>query len=129
MVTSIREVVHIFREARSRIEETFGRESAKDIVSAVVQGEKPREGITASGEEYFVHGVGYTVVLPNGGQVHMDSSRDGGEIFSVYDMQLFFTTSLVELPPSVDVITRSCEELCMEGLLVKVEGGDYLLPR
>jgi hypothetical protein len=128
MMTSVREVVHIFREARLRIEATFGRESAKDIVSAVVQGAKPRERFITGGEEYFVHGIGYTVVLPNGGQVHLDSSRNG-DILSVYDIQQFFTTSLVEAAPGIDEITSSCDELCMEGLLVKAEGRKYLLPR
>jgi hypothetical protein len=128
MMTSIRGVIHIFRESRSRIEATFGKESAKDIVLAVVQGEKAREGVIATGEEYFIHGVGYTVVLPNAGQVHVDSSRNG-DILSVYDIQQFFTTSLMEEAPDIEKITIACEELCLEGLLAKAEGRKYLLPR
>lgn len=127
-VTGMQEVIRVFSEARSKIEATFGRQSSEGIVSAVLRGEKPREGVVATGEEYFVHGIGYTVVLQNGGQVHLDS-WEGGDILSIYDIQRFLVTSQADPVPDIDNITSACEDMCLEGLLVKAEGRKYLLPR
>ncbi len=80
----------LFLQAKKDIELTFSVGSAAEIVSAVLKGRKAREGRTLSGREYFVHGIGYTVVMPSGGNVHFDSGDRGeGDVFSVHDVRFF----------------------------------------
>ena len=79
-----------FAEAKAAIESPFDVMSAAEIVSAVLQGRMPREGRCVNGLEYFVHGVGYTIMIDSGGQVHFDGGDGGiGDVFSAYDIQEF----------------------------------------
>ncbi len=101
-----------FAQAKRDIELTFSVGSAADIVSAVLKGRKAREGSTLSGLEYFVHGIGYTVVVPSGGQVHFDSGGHGeGDVFSAYDIQLFLETSGRAQLPTIEGIRTILNDL------------------
>jgi hypothetical protein len=82
-----------FAEAKAAIEETFCVVGAPEIVSAVLAGSRPRQGLCAGGLEYFVHGIGYTVVFPDGGQIHIDGDASGDDVFSCYDMSFFLESS------------------------------------
>jgi hypothetical protein len=82
-----------FRVGKRAMEQHFGVSSTSGIVEAVLQGGMPRQGQTGDGLEYFVHGVGYTVTLPDGGEVHIDAERSGGDCFKVYDVCQYLETS------------------------------------
>jgi len=117
-----------YRMARSQMEHDFNAESTSTIISQVNRGEKPREGTLSNGLEYFVHGIGYTVTLPSGGQVHIDSAPEG-DSFSVYDLQLFIETSGEEPVPGISAIADTCNEKVRDGELSSISEWKYLLPR
>lgn len=101
-------------------------ESAVEIVTAVVRKERPRSGRCVNGYEYFVHGAGYTVVLPSGGQVHLDGSGEG-DVFTAYDMAHFLEDSGVERGCRVAEVRDVCDELCDIGVITKAARGYVLL--
>lgn len=117
---AVTDVLASFVQAKQDIERTFGLASAADLVAAVLKGRKARVGRTLDGLEYFVHGIGYTVVVPSGGQAHFDSGDHGeGDVFSAYDILLFMETSgHVPLPP-VDGVKAVLNDLSSEGKLMR----------
>jgi proline racemase len=117
-----------YQMARSEMEDAFNTNSTTAIVSAVNRGEKARQGALSNDLEYFVHGIGYTVTLPSGGQVHIDSAP-GGDSFSVYDIQQFIETSGEGRAPDISVIANVCEEKVRNGELLAISEWKYLLPR
>jgi hypothetical protein len=124
MVNDIREAVvgalAAFVLAKSAIELTFDATSATEIVSAVLKGQKAREGRCVNGLEYFVHGIGYTVVTPSGGQVHYDSGDAGeGDVFSANDIRFFLETSQHMPVPAIDDIKRILNDLRSSGIVLQ----------
>jgi len=117
-----------FRMARSQMEDAFHADSTSAIISAVNRGEKPRRGKLPDGLEYFVHGIGYTVSLPSGGEIHIDSAP-GGDSFSVYDIQQFVETSGEERDLDTSAIANVCEGKARSGELTALSEWKYLLPR
>jgi hypothetical protein len=117
-----------YRLARSKMEGAFAASSASAIVSEVNRGERARQGKLPDGLEYFVHGIGYTVTLPAGGQVHIDSSPDGDSL-SIYDIQHFMETSGEENVPGLTAITDVCDEKVRSGELSAISEWQFLLPR
>ncbi|MGY0234419.1 DUF6896 domain-containing protein [Longispora urticae] len=116
-----------FRKAREHIFEAFGKPSASELVSAVLAGEIPRRGKLPNGLEYFVHGIGYTVVLGTGSHVHVDAS-EMGDSFSVYDIDFFFKSDDAEIiAPELLTITEICDRLVIGGTLGKVGERHYVL--
>lgn len=121
------EALRCFVQASAAVKATFHADSASGIVAAVLQGERARNGVCDNGWEYFVHGVGYTVVVPSGGQVHFDGSVQG-DFFTAYDMSFFSET--VDGADKVDVATVNvwCETMCERGSLRRVGKFKYSLP-
>jgi hypothetical protein len=117
-----------YRMARSEMEGAFNTNSTTSIISAVNRGERSRQGALSNDLEYFVHGIGYTVTLPSGGQVHIDSAPDG-DSFSVYDIQQYIETSGEGRAPDISVIASVCEEKVRNGELSAISEWKYLLPR
>lgn len=110
----------LFLQAKKDIELTFSVESAAEIVSAVLKGRKAREGRTLNGLEYFVHGIGYTVVMPSGGNVHFDSGDRGeGDVFSAHDIQLFLETSGHVPVPAIEEVKSTLSDLHSSGMLLR----------
>jgi hypothetical protein len=125
---SVSRALDVFRMARSQMEGAFNANSTRAIISAVHRGEKPRQGTLPDGLEYFVHGIGYTIALPSGGQIHIDSAPDGDSL-SVYDIQQFIETSAEERAPDISAIATVCEEKVRKGELLAMSEWKYLLPR
>jgi hypothetical protein len=115
-----------FRNAKNAIEETFEASRAPEIVSAVLSHSFPRNGTCSNGYAYTVHGIGYTVTLPDGGEVHLDGSPEG-DCFTVYDLELFFETSSEFHEMNIGEIERECSRMEGEGLLRKTRTGVYVL--
>src|SRR5690606_35580889 len=107
---------------RSAISQTFGVTSVPDIVQSVLSGEMPRQGFCSNGWSYFVHGVGFTVVTPEEGQIHMDGSPEG-DCFSIYDMALFLETA--EMVEQVDAaeVEKQCARLAELGEIIRLRSG------
>lgn len=109
-----------FVQAKRDIELTFAAGSTEEIVSAVLKGRKAREGRTLGRLDYFVHGVGYTVVVPSGGQVHFDAGELGqGDVFSAYDIKVFLETSGNASQPDVESIKQVLMDLHSAEMLVR----------
>jgi hypothetical protein len=121
------QVLVSFAQARAAIKATFGVGSAPEIVAAVLHGERSRNGVCNNGWEYYVHGVGYTVVLPSGGQVHLDGSEQG-DFFTAYDVSFFLETE--EGLDKIDAVTVKawCETMCERNLLCRAGESKYSLP-
>jgi hypothetical protein len=115
-------------EARAAMEATFGVTGAPAIVSAVLKGVRPRTGRCLNGLEYFVHGIGYTVVFPSGGQAHIDGGPTG-DIFSVYDLSFFLETLDDDPVPSSEALTVELDALVSAGELSQVAVGKFAVPR
>jgi hypothetical protein len=108
----------LFLQAKRDLELTFSAGSASEIVSAVLKGQKTREGHTLNGLEYFVHGIGYTVVMSSGGNIHFDSGDRGeGDVFSAHDIQFFLETSGRNPVPAIDEIKSVLNDLNSSGIL------------
>jgi len=120
------EALNDFRKAKRAIEETFEASSAPEIVSAVLSHSLPRSGTCSNGFDYSVHGIGYTVTLPDGGEVHLDGSRQG-DCFTLYDLELYFETSSRFEEMDVEDIERECSLMTEQGVLQKIRTGVYLL--
>lgn len=117
-----------FEEARRVIERTFGASSASDIVAKVLRGEMPRNGLCDNGLEYMVHGVGYTVVLTSGAQVHIDSGGDS-DCFTLYDLRFYLQDAETGNAPSVADLAEVCEVLSRAGRLRRVDEIGFELGR
>jgi hypothetical protein len=102
------DAVSKFLHARDCLEETFGVRGASKVVADVLGGERERSGSCVGGLEYLVHGIGYTVVQPDGGQLHIDAGKDDRDVITVYDIQLFLETA----SPGVEVDVAEIEECC-----------------
>ncbi|WP_143676040.1 MULTISPECIES: DUF6896 domain-containing protein [Streptomyces] len=123
-IQAIEQAASNFTEAASAIEHTFQLEGASSITAAVNRKKFPRKGRCENGYEYFVHGFGYTVIVPPEGQVHVDGGSEG-DYFTIYDMALFLETSGLRTDPSYSEIREGCEYLCSTGRLKKVQDGKY----
>jgi hypothetical protein len=110
-----------FREAKVAIGTSFSADSAAEIVSAVVNGKMPRRGRCSNGLEYFVHGVGYTVITEAGGQAHIDSCGADGDCFSVYDVRFFMETAGFETVPDIADIRSACQRLATSGVVRQLD--------
>jgi hypothetical protein len=117
-----------FLSARDCVEGTFGVRGAENIVAGVLRGDHHRKGTCADGSEYLVHGVGYTVVLLGGGQVHIDAGANGLDVITSFDIQFFLETA----PPGVETdiveIEEQCSLLVDRGFLGRVTSRRYSLP-
>lgn len=122
---SVRSAVASFFLARRLVADSFGTASASELVSAVLSGVHPRRGFCSNGWEYFVHGVGYTVVMPDGAQLHIDGSNSG-DVLSLYDIR-FYMESLDCVVPSIDEVRRDCDLLATAGNLMQVDEVRYAL--
>lgn len=104
-------------DARRLVADVFGVSSASSLVRRVLDGEVPRQGHFPNGLEYFVHGVGYTVVFDDGAQAHLDAcDGDGGDCFTVYDVRGFLQDKCEQVP-SLESIREVCDEWVARGQL------------
>lgn len=116
-------------DARRLVADVFGVSSASSLVRRVLDGEIHRQGHLPNGLEYFVHGVGYTVVFDNGAQAHLDacdSDSDGGDCFTVYDVRGFLQDTS-ERVPSLESVREVCDEWVARGQLGMSGGATYLV--
>ncbi|MEV8636329.1 hypothetical protein AB0395_32215 [Streptosporangium sp. NPDC051023] len=130
MATQGRDVIEAalasFAEAKAAIEETFGVVGAPEIVNAVLAGSRPRQGRCTNGLEYFVHGIGYTVVFPDDAQVHIDGDESGDDVFSLYDM-LFFLENSGKTSPSAREVQDLLDELVASDQLRRAGGDKFVV--
>ncbi|RMI45548.1 DUF6896 domain-containing protein [Streptomyces triticirhizae] len=120
--------LNAFRAGREAMARHFGAASAAHFLRAVLDGARPREGTTSEGLEYFVHGVGYTITLADGGEVHLDAERSGGECFKAYDICLYLETAGHVACPDAAPVRAELRRRAQRGELVAVDHGAYLLP-
>jgi uncharacterized protein DUF6896 len=85
----VEEALSSFVEAKAAMEGAFGTRGAAAVVRSVITRTQPRSGWLPDGREYFVHGIGYTVVLSDESPAHIDADESGQDIFSSYDMMYF----------------------------------------
>ena len=119
LILQVSRAIDCFREARAAIRETFSIVSAAEVVGRVLSHEIPRYGYCRNGLEYYVHGVGYTVILRNGAQVHIDSVGER-DCFSIYDLRNFLEEDTEEDSPSIPELERVCADLVDSGELSRV---------
>ena len=112
--------------AREAIEGEFGLVGAPAIVHSVLKGLVPRQGQLSGGSEYFVHGIGYTVVFPNEGPAHIDGSNLG-DLFSVYDLSFYLETSGIDPVPDIEELEAVLDDMVESGALRKAGPRKYLL--
>ncbi|NIL58212.1 DUF6896 domain-containing protein [Salinispora arenicola] len=114
-------------DARRLVADVFGVSSASSLVRRVLDGEIHRQGHFPNGLEYFVHGVGYTVVFDNGAQAHLDAcDGDGGDCFTVYDARGFLQDTS-ERVPSLESVREVCDEWVARGQLGMSGEATYLV--
>lgn len=116
-----------FREAKRIMDDFSGGTTATDLVKAVHENRIDRNGRTPAGHEYAVHGIGYTVTLGNGGDVHLDGSQAGEDCFKVYDVIRYLDTAEGPDAPAVAAVVPLLEERVERGELGKLERGYYTL--
>lgn len=122
----VRSVLRAFDGARHAVRDTLTLGSARAVTAAVVAGEIPQEGDLADGAEYYWHGIGYTVVLAGGGQIHVDAAPSGdADLVTVHDIHWFLESSGMPAP-SVDALDAACIRMCEEGLLDRIAEGKYM---
>ena len=114
-----------FASAKAAMEAQFGLVGAPAIVRSVLKGMVPRQGKLRDGSEYFVHGIGYTVVFSDEGQAHID--EDLGDLFSVYDLSLHMQTSGVGPVPGIEELEAVLEVMTESGNLRKGGPKRYLI--
>jgi hypothetical protein len=122
----LEQVLESFSQAYAAILDTFRADSAPQIVSAVLKGEMPRNGSCINGWAYYVHGIGFTVVLPSGGQVHFDGSEQG-DFFTVYDISFFLETAEGLDDVDQSEIIKWCNAMCERKALRCLGGVRYSL--
>lgn len=115
-----------FAEAKAAMEVEFGLVGAPVIVRSVLKGAVPRHGKLRGGSEYFVHGIGYTVVYSGGGQAHIDGSQLG-DLFSVYDLSFYMETSGIDPVPDIEELVAVLEGMTESGELRKAEPKKYFI--
>jgi hypothetical protein len=115
-----------FTKASAAIRATFSADSAPQIVAAVLKGEMPRNGTCINGWDYYVHGVGFTVVLPSGGQVHFDGSAYG-DFFTIHDVTFFLETSEELDEIGLPLVRAWCETMCEQNKLRCLGDAKYSL--
>lgn len=120
-------VIADFSSETAAIETTFGLDSASEIVSAVLRGCGSRNGNCDNGWEYFVHGFGYTVVLPTGGQVHFDGSNEG-DFFTKYDLAFFLESDERFKDPDDPAVGKMIADMCARRKIRCLPDGRYGLP-
>ncbi|MDT7784493.1 MAG: hypothetical protein QOF58_2912 [Pseudonocardiales bacterium] len=121
----VRAAVEAFYQARAAMMKDFRARTASDVVSAVLTGSMPRQGNCANGWGYFVHGVGYTVVLPSEAQLHIDAGKDV-DVISVFDLR-FYLEGIGCGALELAAIREQCEALVVEGLLGELDGTNFEL--
>ena len=125
----LRDVLAAWRGARHEMEMLLGVATAGAVVEGMHRGAWPRRGTLPDGVAYFGRGIGYTVVLPDGGQVHLDAS-DGGDSFTVSDLMMFFRTSQRPGggdPPSARALEKALKRIAADGSVRQLAPGKYLL--
>jgi hypothetical protein len=126
----VQTVIESFRVARAKMNAASGGADATAAVLAVRQGLIPREGVLDDGLEYFVHGVGYTVVMPSEAQAHIDAGS-AGDMFTNHDIRTYLRTAEDgQLPVlTIEEIRDATDKLSSDGKLVElIEGMEFALP-
>jgi hypothetical protein len=88
---------------------------------SVRQGGEPHEGMTASGIEYSVHGIGCRFVTPDGSMVDLDIDGDARPIFNPWRVRLW-VRSAGGPEPDDESIRDEAAELVRQGELSVVRG-------
>jgi hypothetical protein len=115
-----------FVSAKEAMEAEFGLVGAPAIVHSVLKGTVPRQGKLRGGSEYFVHGIGYTVVFSDEGQAHIDGS-DLGDLFSVYDLSFYMETSGVGPVSGIEELEAVLDGMVESGELRKAGPKKYFI--
>ncbi|MFC8850353.1 MULTISPECIES: DUF6896 domain-containing protein [unclassified Micromonospora] len=127
VVAEVSSAIDGLLHARRLVAEAFGVSSASSLVRRVLDGEVPRQGHFLNGLEYFVHGVGYTVVYDSGAQAHLDAcDGDGGDCFTVYDVRGFLRDTCDQVP-SLESIREVCNEWVARGQLSMSGEATYMV--
>ncbi|TNM32242.1 DUF6896 domain-containing protein [Streptomyces sedi] len=118
-----------FREGRRAMARRGGVASVEGIVGAVLRGALPRAGRTGEGWEYQVHGIGYTVTLADGGDVHLDAAPGGGACFRAFDVRQYLeSASDAAAPAGLGRLGAELRRRAGRGELTALPGGGFLLP-
>lgn len=114
-----------FRQAKRSMDRLSGGTSAADVLRRVRLGTLPREGRTAEGHPYFVHGFGYTLTLESGGDVHLDAAGQDLDSFKVYDIRAYLADVEPAGVPDAARLTPLLDEHARSGSLVPLARGAY----
>ncbi|MGN9909673.1 DUF6896 domain-containing protein [Phytohabitans sp. LJ34] len=117
----VRAAVAVFHELKAAVEHHLGVTSTKELVSRVIRGAAPRRGTLPGGEEYFVHGIGYTVTTRAGAPVHLDGCGGDSSCFKTWDIRSY----LEDTDVSLDEIAATCGDLVAEGTLREIDDATF----
>jgi len=130
-VDAVRSYVVALREVRSRLfADLPGMAGVQDIMFAVrSQRTMAREGRTASGVEYSVHGAGCRMTDEDGREVDVDLVPDSHtaievEAFDVWRIKFFLSSSGYH-PLTNEELNAACEQLAACGELRVVKQGRW----
>ncbi|WP_146231675.1 DUF6896 domain-containing protein [Lentzea atacamensis] len=130
-VDAVRSYVVALREVRSRLfADLPGMTGVQDIMFAVrSQRTMAREGRTASGIEYSVHGAGCRMTDEDGREVDVDLVPDSHtanevEAFDVWRIKYFLSSNGFH-PLTDEELNAACEQLAACGELRVVEQGRW----
>lgn len=130
-VDAVRSYVVALREVRSRLfADLPGMTGVQDIMFAVrSQRTMAREGRTASGIEYSLHGAGCRMTGEDGREVDVDLIRDPHttvevEAFDVWRIKFFLSGNGYH-PLADEELNAACEQLAASGELRVVEQGRW----
>jgi hypothetical protein len=120
----VRAAVAVFHDLKAAVEHHLGVTSTKELVSRVIHGAAPRRGTLPGGEEYFVHGSGYTVTTRTGAPVHIDGCGGDASCFKTWDIRSYLRDTDAD-DVSLDEIAATCVDLVAEGVLREAGDATY----
>ncbi|WP_200308855.1 DUF6896 domain-containing protein [Streptomyces adelaidensis] len=126
--TPATEVVRAFLESHRTIEAVLARRypefsALPAVLAGVRERELGREGRTADGFTYKVHGRGCRMSDPDWRVVDIDLLPDGSEAFDPWRLEQFARSRGDDVPPRKGELIDACRELKEAGALREPETG------
>ncbi|MFE7838444.1 DUF6896 domain-containing protein [Streptomyces sp. NPDC057474] len=120
----VRAFLDSHRTIRAALARRYSEFSALPAVLAGVRArELGREGCTADGFTYKVHGRGCRMSDPDGRVVDIDLMPDGSEAFDLWRLEQFARSRGDDVPPRKEELIKACRELIETGALREPETG------